>query len=566
MRTSEVALPRARPIFDAVFLRRLVWATGATPIVLLAWDAARHTLGVNGVNYAIRTTGLMTLIFLVLALAVTPLRKLTGIAMFIAVRRSLGLFALFYLVVHVSLFYGLDRAASLASTLHEIFMRRYLQLGAIAFLLMIPLAVTSTDAMVRRLGAARWKLLHRLTYVIAVLGCIHYVLLVKADVRQPLAFGGVVALLLGFRAVSAFVAARRRPAGGALAPMARRPTWTGELRVIGSVRETPDVRTLRLGSPSGGALPFTFAPGQYLNVTFELEGEKVRRSYTIASSAEQKSHCEISVKRAENGWVSRHVHEVLAEGDRIQVSAPAGAFVFDPGSSDDIVTLIGGGVGITPLMSIVRSLTDRGWPGRIEMILSMKTREDIVFAEELAALGRRFEGLHVTVTLTRESSPEWTGPRGHVTKELLAELLPKPLRGPIFVCGPNAMMRDVKAALRALGVDEGSIRTEAFVSPGAKAAAPTGDADDELAHDVTFEQQDVVVSVPRRLTLLEAAEESGVDIPFECRSGICGQCKVKLLEGEVTMAVEDALSTSEKLEGIVLACQARARTALIVDV
>lgn len=551
-------MPSVRPVFDAAFLRRLVWATGITPAVLLGWDAARHSLGVNAVNYAIRTTGLLALIFLVLALCVTPLRKLTGVALLIAVRRSLGLFACFYLVVHVSLFYGFDRAASLASTLHEIFMRRYLQLGAIAFLLMIPLAVTSTNGMVQRLGAARWKKLHRLAYVVTALGCIHYTLLVKADVRQPLAFGGVVALLLGVRAVTALVAARKPRA------KPRSAMWSGELRVVGIVRETHDVRTLRLALPSGGALPFTFEPGQYLNVTFTIDGAPVRRSYTIASSAAQKAHCEISVKREENGTVSRHIHDVVAEGHGIAVSAPGGAFVFEPAADADVVTLIGGGVGITPLMSIVRSLADRAWPGHIEMVLSMKTQKDIVFAEELAALGRRFENLHVTVTLTRESSPEWTGRRGQLTKELLAEILPKVPRGPIFLCGPNPMMRDVKASLLALGVEESSIRTEVFVSPTAK--AEPADVDGERTHEVTFERQGVVVAVPRRLTLLEAAESSGVDVPFECRSGICGQCKIKVLEGEVTMNVEEGLSTSEKLEGLVLACQARARNDVVVDV
>lgn len=566
MRTTEAELgaPRARPLVDADFLRRFVWATGATPIALLAWDAFRHALGVNAVNYAIRTTGLLTLIFLVLALMVTPLRKLTGVAMLIAVRRSLGLFALFYLVVHVSLFFGFDRAASVASTLHEIVMRRYLQLGTLALLLMIPLGITSTNGMVRRLGAKRWKQLHRLSYVVAVLGCMHYVLLVKADVRQPLAFFAVVALLLAFRAASAVRAARRRPAEGALATTARRPPWTGELQIVEARMETPDVRTLRLALPSGGELPFAFAPGQYLQVRLEVDGKKVRRSYTIASSAAQRSHCEISVKRVDGGVASRHVHDALGEGATIAISAPSGAFTFEPQAGDDVVTLIGGGVGITPLMSILRSLTDRGWPGRIETILSMKTERDVVFAKELASLAERFENLRVTITLTREASAEWKGRRGHLSREVLADILGGAPRGPVYVCGPDPMMRDVVSSLRALGVDERAIRTEAFVSPNAPSATSSVDAD--AVHEVTFERQDVVVAVPRRLTLLEAAEDAGVEVPFECRSGICGQCKVKLLEGEVSMAVEEALSANEKVEGVVLACQARARTDVVVDV
>lgn len=552
--TSDLA--REPKTFDADFLRRLVWVVGAVPGCLLVWDALHGALGANGVNYALRTTGKLGLVFLVASLVVTPARRLSGVADVIAMRRSLGLFGAFYIAVHFIIFFGFDRAASIAGTFTEIASRFYLQIGFVALVLLVPLAITSTDRMQTRLGSKRWKRLHRLAYVVVTLGCVHFALQVKSDLRQPIAFGVVAFALFAYRGVAAVVDARARRAH-------KRRFWSGELRIVHAALETPDVRTLRLAAPGGGPLPFSFAPGQYLNFTLSIGDEIIRRSYSISSSSKQTEFCEISVKRKEDGWASHHVHDALAEGQLLSVSGPAGRFVFDERSSD-VVTLIGGGVGITPLMSIVRSLVDLEWGGRIELILTMKTARDVVFANELERLAAASPNLHVTTTLTREKEGDWKGRRGPITKDLLVEILGAEPRGPIYVCGPEAMMLAVRDALRELSVPDDDVRTEAFVSPGVASANATTEGDDR-AHEVRFARQHLVVSAPGRLTLLEAAEDAGLDLPFECRSGICGRCKVKLLEGEVTMSAEDALSASEKLEGVVLSCQARARTNVVVD-
>jgi ferredoxin-NADP reductase len=123
------------------------------------------------------------------------------------------------------------------------------------------------------------------------------------------------------------------------------------------------VKTFRLVATDGGALSFEHAAGQYLNLALAIDGKRVNRSYTIASSPTQADYCEISVKRAPQGRASRHLHDVVRDGDRLQVSAPAGRFVFAHEKAERCV-LIAGGVGITPLMATVRRLTDRCWPAR----------------------------------------------------------------------------------------------------------------------------------------------------------------------------------------------------------
>ena len=160
--------------FDAHFARFLVVLNGAVPLAMLGWDAWRHELGVDGVNYVIRTTGLLGYLFLLFTLAITPLRRLTGVGRLVAVRRALGLYAFAYLCIHFAVFFALDRAASVESTVHEILSRRYLQIGSVGLLSLVPLAVTSTDGMITRLGPRRWKALHRLVYLAASAGAVHY--------------------------------------------------------------------------------------------------------------------------------------------------------------------------------------------------------------------------------------------------------------------------------------------------------------------------------------------------------------------------------------------------------
>src|SRR5258708_7486611 len=140
------------------------------------------------------------LIFLLLTLAVTPLRKITGLNWIIFSRRTLGLYAFFYASLLFLIFFSLDRSLSISSTLSEVAKRKYLMVGITGLLAMVPLVITSTNAMIKRLGGKRWRALHRLAYVAAIAGVIHYYMQVKADVRQPLAFAAGPAVLpwLGF--------------------------------------------------------------------------------------------------------------------------------------------------------------------------------------------------------------------------------------------------------------------------------------------------------------------------------------------------------------------------------
>ena len=153
---------------DVRFIKLLILVNGLVPLGLLVWDQGHKQLGANPQNFLILTTGMMTLIFLTLTMAVTPLRKITGWNWLIQFRRMLGLFAFFYGCLHFLCFFSLDRGFSVSSTLSEMVKRKYLMVGITGLLVMVPLAVTSTNAMIKWLGGKRWRALHRLAYVAAI--------------------------------------------------------------------------------------------------------------------------------------------------------------------------------------------------------------------------------------------------------------------------------------------------------------------------------------------------------------------------------------------------------------
>jgi ferredoxin-NADP reductase/DMSO/TMAO reductase YedYZ heme-binding membrane subunit len=560
-------------IVDGRFAKKLAIVNGLVPLALLSWDAWHHQLGVNEVNFAIRTTGLIGIILLTLTLAITPLRKLTGWNALISIRRNLGVLGFTYIAIHFFIFFWWDRARDINSTIEEIVAREYLWFGFGALLFMIPLAVTSLDSMVSRLGARRWKLLHRLTYAVVIGGVVHYYLLVKSDIRPPLAFAVIVGLLLAYRVIAHYLDLRgevrtardKIAAAKASAPKTKK-FWSGELKIARIFPETHDVKTFRLVTPDGGPLPFQHVAGQYINLHLTIDGKRVNRSYTIASSPTRQAYCEISVKRAANGYGSKHLHDTWREGALVKVSAPAGKFFFQ-GHESERVVLIAGGIGITPMMSVVRSLTDRGWPGDMYLLFSVRKVADIVFAEELAYLQARFPNLHVKITVSQDPDAKWDGARGNITRETIAGFVPDLSRGPAMLCGPDPMMTAMRALLVELGVPDAQIHQEAFISPPAvETTAPVDDAPAEAAGpaNIRFERTRKTAE-STELTVLEAAEDCGVAIPFECRSGICGQCKTRLISGKVTMEVQDALTSGDRAKGLILACQARAARDVVVD-
>jgi sulfoxide reductase heme-binding subunit YedZ len=187
------------------------------PLEVLIWKGLHDQLGANPVDVITRSTGKWTLTFLLVTLAVTPLRKLTNSPWLVRFRRMLGLFAFFYGTLHLMTFVWLDKFFDVRAMLHDIAKRRFITAGMTAWSLMLPLALTSTAGWIRRLGGKRWQQLHRLIYFSAAAGVVHFIWLVKADLRRPLTYGFVLCCLLAYRAAN-WLALRARSRAAATVP------------------------------------------------------------------------------------------------------------------------------------------------------------------------------------------------------------------------------------------------------------------------------------------------------------------------------------------------------------
>ena len=251
--------------------------------------------------------------------------------------------------------------------------------------------------------------------------------------------------------------------------------WRGQLRV-GSIvsgnagRENVSAPAfVRRGLPA-----IHFVPGQFLNVAFGIGGARMNRSYSISSSPTQREYVDLTIKREPRGAVSRHIVDLLKVGDLIEAGGPVGKFTFD-GTEAESVVLISAGVGITPMVSITRYLTERSWPGDIFFIYTCRTPADFIFADEVAALQQRNPKLHVAVTSTKAEGTDWKGPRGRLTKELLTQTVPDLASRRIHICGPPTMMEATKAILTELGVSPDQVKSELFgaTKPSPAAAGTT---------------------------------------------------------------------------------------------
>jgi ferredoxin-NADP reductase len=384
------------------------------------------------------------------------------------------------------------------------------------------------------------------------------------------------------------VAGSAPPGGEPAAPATSSPPavqkpWKGVLRIKAIFDETPTVKTFRLMDANLKPFPFVFLPGQYATITSEIDGQKVRRSYTISSSPTQRDYIELTVKREEHGLESRHLHDHAKTGDLLEITAPSGKFFFTGTEAKGIV-LIAGGVGITPMMSVLRDLTDRSYEHKIHLICAANTPQDLIFREEIAYLARRHSNVTIA-SIVSNADADWTGPVGFITPEFIVACAPDIAERRIHLCGPPPMMDAVKYALAQLKVPPDQIKTEDFAPPkggpvpanepeepppeSAPAAPPAtvgGAAADAPSAQATveFSTSGKSGSLSPDQSVLEAAEAIGVVIDFECRVGTCGRCKVPLSKGTVTMEVEDALSAEEKAGGTILACQAKSPSNLVV--
>jgi len=442
-------------------------------------------------------------------------------------------------------------------------------IGAFAAYALIFVVVTSYFR--NRIGIRTWKAMHYTAYAVTVALFAHSLLTNPNLNDEPIDYldGGKVfveaCLLIAVAAITWRVlhgvrrAAHREAsaAAGAVDTFMDLPTnWTGSLQVARIFQETPTVKTFRMVATDRRRLPFTFKPGQFVTLALPIGGKEVRRTYTVSSPPTRTSYIEVTVKR--DGVASSYLHEQVYEGDLIDVRALSGSFTFTGAESKGVV-LIGGGVGVTPMMSVLRSLLDAAWEHDVWMVFAVRTPRDIIFEKELVYLRERHPNFHLQVIVEDARNTEWTGVTGRITSEQLQAFVPGLARHRVYLCGPAPMMDAVRSTLRGLGVPDGQVLTELFSTPVEQleldeAAALAAGA---CASSIEFRRTGKTVPVEHPQTLLDAAEAAGVKLDYSCRNGTCGTCRVKLVSGTVAMGRTDALLKSDVADRMVLACQAR---------
>ncbi|MCY1137019.1 FAD-dependent oxidoreductase [Actinoplanes sp. Pm04-4] len=332
--------------------------------------------------------------------------------------------------------------------------------------------------------------------------------------------------------------------------------WQGYLRVTDVEVLTPTVRKIRLAPMAGDTLPFAFAAGQYLKIDLPVAVEPIERSYSISSGPGTTDHVEIAVKRDPDGLGSTFLHDDVAAGDTLRVSGPFGEFTWQ--ESAGTLLLIAGGIGITPLLSVLTEAAESGRTGRIVLLAGCRTEDEIPFRRELEQLPARLPGLEVVFLVSRPGDG-WTGRRGRIDLETLRPYADDVTR--VHLCGPAPMMQDVIGWLTELAVPRDAIHTEAFVSgrsaetrrERAHALAVAAEKAGITGYTITVEDQ-TFTGTPGQ-TLLDAANAAGVPFPQSCGEGSCGTCRVRITAGAYETDPRGMFSADELAAGWRLACQ-----------
>jgi ring-1,2-phenylacetyl-CoA epoxidase subunit PaaE len=351
-----------------------------------------------------------------------------------------------------------------------------------------------------------------------------------------------------------------------------------KLKVADLRRETPECVSISFQVPEELKKNFVFKQGQNITIRTTIEGDELRRSYSICSSP-LDNELRVAVKQAAFGKFSTWANTQLKKGDELDVLSPTGKFYTELNSSHKKNYLaFAAGSGITPVISIIKTTLATEPKSSFTLVYGNRNRNNIIFKEELEALKNRYiDRLAIHYILSREKT-EANVNYGRINADKLNQLTQKLVSvekaDEIFICGPEEMIFSTKNWLIEKGVDNKKIHFELFTTPGQSSAirreqlSPTKEVEGKTSK-VTIKLDGVWVAFDLPFdgdTILEAALKQGADLPFSCKGGVCATCKARLLEGKVEMEVHYALEQEEIEEGYILTCQSHPRTdAVAID-
>ena len=341
-------------------------------------------------------------------------------------------------------------------------------------------------------------------------------------------------------------------------------------------QETSDCVSLLFEVPETLRSAYQFLPGQNLTLKTTLNGQEVRRSYSICS-APQENELRVAIKKVEGGLFSGYANERLKTGETIDVMPPTGKFNTPLNASQSKnYLMIAAGSGITPILSLIKSILYTEPLSRVTLLYGNRSRSSIIFFEELEQLKSRYmERFNLIHVLSREKtdSPLQMGRIDEEKLATLQRLIDFKKINDCFICGPEEMILNSKAFLEKQGLSSKQVHIELFTS--AKVTAQRKRTPADLSHKkvcsqvtIKLDGREVTIEIPLQddITILDAALEQGADLPFACKGGMCCTCKAKLVTGEVIMDIHWGLEEEEVEQGYILTCQSYPKTEkLIVD-
>ncbi|NOS91863.1 MAG: ferredoxin--NADP reductase [Cyclobacteriaceae bacterium] len=335
-----------------------------------------------------------------------------------------------------------------------------------------------------------------------------------------------------------------------------------DLLVKEIIAETKDAISIAFEQPSAGKI--NYKSGQFLTLIATVQGKEVRRAYSLCSSPFVDKDLVVSVKRVDKGLMSNWLPDQLKAGTKMRVMEPMGQFTteFKKENKRHLV-LFAGGSGITPMMSIIKSLLNQEPDSICSLIYCNRDIDSIIFKNHFDQLQTAYEcRLHV-IHILDNAPMNWQGYSGLLNKEMLTKLFERiPNWGldktTYLMCGPEGMMKNVEALLAEHSIPADKVFKESFVSgvlDKAKKEEATGNSE-KKAREVTirYDGNEYKIMVEHNRTILETALDKGIDLPYSCQSGLCTACRGKALSGQVKLDEEEGLSKSERAEGYVLTC------------
>ena len=324
------------------------------------------------------------------------------------------------------------------------------------------------------------------------------------------------------------------------------------LEVIDIIPETTDTLTFRL-APMDGMLP-PFLAGQYLALYLEVDGIYTSRPYSISSPPNQIGYYDITVKRVPDGLVSNFLLDRINTGDRLTVSGPQGNFYFNPLVHGNTMICIAGGSGITPFMSMIREIVERGLSRQVILYYGNTSSNDIIFHEQLSHLADRFERIRY-IPVIENAADDYAGQCGLITADLIEATAGSMQAATFFLCGPQGLYDFCLPQIDQLGIPRRKIRKELYGPALDISRDPAWPADIKPNHRYSVcVNGGPTVSAPATVPLLVSLEQQGVVPPSVCRSGECSLCHVKVLAGKVFQPPHTPVRKSDTRYGYIHAC------------